>query len=82
MYEEKRDLMPDDKSEDQQTATVGAPKFDVQEFLGITEDEIVDFDTPEEFLLHFSRVGQHFLVGKLLRLREENQISLNIDCKG
>lgn len=57
-------------------------KFDVQEFLNIPEDEIVDFDTPEEFLLHFSRIGQLSLVEKLLKLRQTNEINLNINCKG
>ncbi|OTF69951.1 oxysterol-binding protein-related protein 1-like protein, partial [Euroglyphus maynei] len=57
-------------------------KLDAQEFYDIHEDDLVDFETSEEFLLHFSRIGQVQLVKKLLNLRNANEIALNIDCKG
>lgn len=57
-------------------------KFDAQEFYDIHEDDVVDFKTNEEFLLHFSRIGQVALVNKLIRLKNANEIILNIDCKG
>lgn len=67
---------------DQENDQSGTLRFDAQEYIGLTEDDIVDYDTAEEFLLHFSRIGQLTFVTKLLHLRDSKEISLNIDCKG
>ncbi|KAJ6223665.1 hypothetical protein RDWZM_002210 [Blomia tropicalis] len=57
-------------------------RFDIQEYINLSEDEIVDYDTSEEFLLHFSRIGQLNFVQKLLNLRDNKSIDLDINCKG
>lgn len=57
-------------------------RFDAQEYIGISEDDMVDYDTAEEFLLHFSRAGKLSFVAKLLNLRDAKEIPLNINCKG
>lgn len=59
-----------------------AVRFDAQEYMGISEEDMVDYETAEEFLLHFSRAGKLSLVAKLLNLRDAKEIPLNIDCKG
>ncbi|KAH9527824.1 Oxysterol-binding protein- protein 1 [Dermatophagoides farinae] len=72
-----------DLHDDQKTEQKIQPlKLDAQEFYDIHEDDLVDFETSEEFLLHFSRIGQVQLVKKLLSLRNAHEIALNIDCKG
>ncbi len=77
---------PSDHEPDQQTnkdlTSAAAARFDAQEIIGISEDDLVDYDTAEEFLLHFSRTGKLPFVAKLLSLREAKEIPLNIDCKG
>ena len=60
----------------------GALRFDAQEYIGLSEDDVVDYETAEEFLLHFSRIGQLTFVKKLLQLRDSKEIPLNINCKG
>ena len=71
----------EDQSSNNQNSSP-ALRFDAQEYIGLTEDDIVDYETAEEFLLHFSRIGQLLFVKKLLHLRDNREISLNIDCKG
>ncbi|KAF7494387.1 Oxysterol-binding protein-related protein 1 [Sarcoptes scabiei] len=76
---------PDDDDQHQRNdPKSGCPplKLDVQEYYDINEDDLVDFETAEEFLLHFSRSGQIELVKKLLNLRNSKEIALNIDFKG
>ena len=73
---------PNGPSHQTPTSESGMLRFDAQEYIGITEDDIVDYDTAEEYLLHFSRIGQFEFVKKLLYLKETKEIPLNIDCKG
>lgn len=79
--EHNLDIHPGNDIKEQQNET-SALRFDAQEYIGLSEDDIVDYDTAEEFLLHFSRIGQLMFVKKLLHLRDAKEIPLNIDCKG
>ena len=60
----------------------GGIKFDAQDYIGITEDDIVDYDTAEEYLLHFARIGQLMFVKKLILLKKNREIELDVNCKG
>lgn len=55
---------------------------DVQQLLELGPEDLYDYDTAEEYLLHFSRTGKSELVFKLLRLADTKKIDLNINCKG
>lgn len=59
-------------------------RSDVQELMGLADDdvELDDYETPEEYLLHFARIGRASFVQKLIDLKIAKQISLNINCKG
>src|SRR5699024_2352648 len=79
---EERDSSPEAADQKVPKQSPCPLRFDAQEFYGFSEDELVDFDTAEEFLLHFSRIGHLTLVKKLIGLRDSGQVALNVDCRG
>ena len=51
--------------------------------LSLIEDEIIsDFETPEEYLLYYSRIGALDKLKKLFDLVDRENTSLNVNVKG